>query len=590
MDRGLKYRIGLVAAVVLLAAMALVPSIKYDYVLNETELPEWWRDLQILPQNNLVLGLDLQGGMDLLVSVDTEEVIVSELRYARSTLESWFESEDVAFRRIEVKQAEKHLAIDYADGESARKGTAIINRQFPDLAVVVGKDTASPVYAFRSSAANQFQRKAVEQVREILARRMDTFGLKEPEIVIQGDDSIRLQLPGIKDPERIKKMVKRSARLEFMLVDEIGYTRESVEASEEGAPPDMALLTWRDPIRPEVTRECYFPSTSGLEAGPAPANRRLVHGSRIDSETREQVADACYLLKEAPTVDGKELKDARSAYDTSALSNDAMVTFEFNLSGARQFSELTGENIGELLAIVLEGRVKSAPVIQSKIFARGQITGDFTPQEASDLASVLKSGALPVSINVEEERTVGASLGADSGEKGKDAILWGGLVVIVFMIVYYMGAGLIADLALALNIVFIMAALSMFGATLTLPGVAGIVLTVGMAVDANVLIFERIREELRTGKTPAASVDAGYGKALWTILDANITTLIAALVLMQWGTGPIKGFAVTLTLGVISSLFTAIVVSRVVYDVLFHLKRGMGVSIGIKSPAESAGE
>jgi len=262
----------------------------------------------------------------------------------------------------------------------------------------------------------------------------------------------------------------------------------------------------------------------------------------------------------------------------------AVVNFQFNLEGARRFARITGENIGERLAIVLEGKVRSAPVIRARIYDRGVIEGNFTFQEARDLAIVLRAGALPVEIEIEEERTVGPSLGKDLINRGKWAILIGGIAVVVFMVVYYSGAGLIADIALALNLLFIMAALAGLRATLTLPGIAGIALTVGMAVDANIIIFERIREEWRLGKTPRSAVEAGYQRSLWTILDANITTLIAAAILFQVGTGPIRGFAVTLTLGIFSSLFTALFVTRTIYELIFARGRMREkLSIGIKT-------
>lgn len=590
MSRSLLYRIILVAGVLAIALLSLVPTVYYDFDQNESRLPDWWKKTNVLPVNSLVLGLDLQGGMDLVVSVNAQEAVVAELRHYEEVIEDYFEAEEIATSLIKVDPVGKRINLEFAEGESMTKGTEWINRYYQvELVVAEGKDTIHPSYKMRESAEKKLLRRTVDQIKEIQARRMDAYGLREPEIVVQGENHIRLQLPGVRDSSRIKKLVTSTAKLDFMLVDKIGLMRAPAEAQSGGPPAGTVLASWTDPNRPQRVIECYFPEVSGITEGPVPASKRLVPHDA--ARAIEEEKDACYLLLEMPTVSGADLKDARPGYDSSdRLSNYSVVNFEFNLQGARQFAKLTGDNIGQKLAIVLEDHVASAPVIKDKIFNRGVISGRFTAEDATILANVLRSGALSVNINIEEERTVGASLGADSIHKGQVAIFWGAVVVVVFMIIYYRGAGLIADTALVMNLVLIMAALSIFGATLTLPGLAGIVLTVGMAVDANVLIFERVREEMRTGKTPAASIDAGYAKALWTILDANITTLIAALVLLQWGTGPIKGFAVTLTLGVLSSMFTAIVVTRVVYDLIFFLRKGARISIGIKlEPIVGAG-
>ncbi len=285
-----------------------------------------------------------------------------------------------------------------------------------------------------------------------------------------------------------------------------------------------------------------------------------------------------YLLKRRTLLTGEYITDARVQIDSQY--NEPYVSLSFNARGARLFERITGDNIGKKLAIVLDDNVYSAPVIRDKISGgRAQISGSFTMDEAKDLAIVLRAGALPAPIKILEERTVGPSLGKDSIDKGFKSMIIGGLVVIVFMIIYYRVSGIIADLALLLNILFIMAGLAFFGATLTLPGIAGIILTIGMAVDANVLIFERIREELRLEKTARSAIEGGYAKALVTILDANVTTFIAALVLFQFGTGPIRGFAVTLSIGIVASFVTAVFVTRVIFDYLFISRRWKRVSI-----------
>jgi preprotein translocase subunit SecD len=311
--------------------------------------------------------------------------------------------------------------------------------------------------------------------------------------------------------------------------------------------------------------------------GSVPPGSEILYQVDVDPQTGRQ-RKIPYLLKKRTLLTGEYLTDARVQIDSQY--SEPYVSLSFDSRGARLFEQITGQNIKKRLAIVLDDNVHSAPVIQDKISGgRAQITGRFTMDEARDLAIVLRAGALPAPVKIIEERTVGPSLGRDSIEKGFKSMIIGGLIVIAFMIIYYGMSGAIADFALLLNMLFIMAGLAFFSATLTLPGIAGIILTIGMSVDANVLIFERIREELRLGKTPRASIEGGYGKALVTILDAQVTTLIAALVLFQFGTGPVRGFAVTLSIGIVASLFTAIFITRIVFDYLYVMRGMKRISI-----------
>jgi preprotein translocase subunit SecD len=386
----------------------------------------------------------------------------------------------------------------------------------------------------KTRADNRIRKMAVDQGLETIRNRIDQFGVSEPDIRPQEDDRILIQLPGVKDPERAIELIGKTALLEFKLVDE---EHTLAEALEKGAPPGS-----------EILYEIRFDSSAGKEV------------------------KVPWLVKRRAALTGEYLTDARVQIDNRY--NEPNVSISFDSKGAKLFEQITGRNIGKKLAIVLDNKVYSAPVIQDKIGGgRAQITGRFSMSEARDLAIVLRAGALPAPVDIIEERTVGPSLGKDSIDKGFKSMLIGGIIVVIFMIIYYSLSGIIADFALLLNIVFIMAGLAFFGATLTLPGIAGIILTIGMAVDANVLIFERIREELRLGKTPRASIEGGFSKALVTILDANFTTLIVALVLFQFGTGPVRGFAVTLSIGILASLFTAIFVTRIVFDYLYVQKR-----------------
>ncbi len=381
---------------------------------------------------------------------------------------------------------------------------------------------------------------AVEQALETIRNRIDQFGVSEPDIRNQGEKRILIQLPGIKDTQRAKELIGRTALLEFKLLDETG----DLDAAVKGDLPPGSELLYEIKEDPSTNRTTRIP----------------------------------YLVQKRAHLTGAYLTDARVQIDSQY--NEPYVSIDFDKKGARIFERVTEENVKKRLAIVLDDKVYSAPVIQEKISGgSARITGNFTAEEAHDLAIVLRAGALPAPVIIIEERTVGPSLGADSIRKGIISMLVGGLLVVLFMFIYYNFSGLIADFALILNIILIAGGLAAFQATLTLPGIAGIILTIGMAVDANVLIFERIREEIGLGKTPRAAVDAGYQRASLTILDANVTTLIAALVLFQFGTGPIKGFAVTLSLGVLASLFTALILTRSIFDYLLMQRKIKKISI-----------
>ena len=546
MTRALKLKLALIGASILIALIFVAPSLMWDYQNNRSKMPSWWKKAKVLPTRAVVLGLDLQGGMHLVIGVRTEEAVKNEMIQIKDYLRRRFRQEKVKYEEMKILDTDK-LQIRFIDKDNVDKGTRLVQREYGRILKRTERGSPlAPVFVLDSSYAEQLKTNAVQQVMETIRSRVDEFGVTEPSIQRQGKDRIVIQLPGIKeeDRQRVLNIIKRTAKLEFMLVDDFATTKEALLDRLGGVvPPGKRLL-------PEVDR-------NGNITG-------------------------WYLLREEPKITGDYLVDARVGFQQTALGG-AVVHFKFNLEGARRFARITGEHIGERLAIVLENKVRSAPVIRSRIYDRGVIEGDFTVDEARDLAIVLRAGALPVSIEIEEERTVGPSLGKDLINRGKWAILLGGVVVLAFMVIYYMGAGLIADLAILLNLLFIMAMLAGLRATLTLPGIAGIALTVGMAVDANIIIFERIREEWRTGKTPRSAIEAGYQRSLWTVLDANITTLIAAAILFQVGTGPIRGFAVTLTLGIISSLYTALFVTRTIYDLLYSLKKRKDtLSIGIK--------
>jgi preprotein translocase subunit SecD len=405
----------------------------------------------------------------------------------------------------------------------------------------VEDDTAQIVLDHPDKEAERIRKLAVDQALETIRNRIDQFGVSEPDIRNQGEERILIQLPGIKDTQRAKDLIGKTAQLEFKLLD-------------EDHDVDSALK------------------------GNIPASSEILYETKEDPQSTGRTQKIPYLVKKRTALTGDYLTDARVQIDSQY--NDPYVSITFDRKGARLFEQITEANVKKRLAIVLDDNVYSAPVIQEKIpGGEARITGNFTTEEARDLAIVLRAGALPAPVKILEERTVGPSLGTDSIRMGLLSMCVGGILVIFFMAIYYKGSGLVADFALILNILFIAGGLAGFGATLTLPGIAGIILTIGMAVDANVLIFERIREEMNLGKTPRAAVDAGYERATLTILDANVTTLIAALVLFQFGTGPVKGFAVTLSLGVVASLFTALVLTRAIFDFFLIQRKVKTISI-----------
>ncbi|MCY3666241.1 MAG: protein translocase subunit SecD [Gemmatimonadetes bacterium] len=446
---------------------------------------------------------------------------------------------------------------------------------------------------------------AVAQAQEVIRNRVDQFGVAEPTIQRQGDNRIIIELPGVQDVQRAKDLVGQTALLEFQLlepsedrtrliqrIDQVLAPQEEEEEEEEdlllSSTPESAPLSsmlslagedltvsGRDLLR--VKNLLNTPEAQEL----IPADVEFLFSSKpAGAEGNEFYF--LYLVRKKPEMTGHMIQDAFvSIGQVVEYMGQPIVNFSTTDEGVRLFSRITGSHIGERMAIVLDESVYSAPTIQNKISeGRGIITGSGTQEEAKDLSIVLRAGALPAEVEIIEDRTVGPSLGRDSIEQGKTAAIYSMILVVIFMVLYYRAAGLIADCALLLNMLFIMAVLAGFHATLTLPGIAGIILTIGMAVDANVLIFERIREELRSGKTVRAAIDSGYGHALSAIIDANVTTFLVGIVLYQFGTGPIRGFALTLCIGIISSLFTAFFVTRTIFDLITRRSEGSTLSIG----------
>jgi preprotein translocase subunit SecD len=524
----------------LLILFVVIGALIYFFPTLARETPSWWP--QFLPQDTIHLGLDLQGGMHLILEVETDKAVESSMERIKNDLKNDLKKERIFYTYLDRVQGDK-IEVVLLNPEVKEKFDPYLKDEYPLLKEIDSKQEGDRVKVLLGTDPDykrELERSAVDQALETIRNRIDEFGVSEPEIARQGTNRILIQLPGVEDPQRAKGLIGKTALLEFKLVDE-----------------DYSLQR--------------------ALAGEIPFGDVLLHKRKEDPKTGA-VRKIPYLLKDRTLMTGDALKDARVRFDQ--YNNMPYIALSLKAAGAREFDRITAENVGRRLAIILDNNVYSAPVIKQRISGgEAVIEGIPSLDEAKDLAIVLRAGSLPAPVQILEERTVGPSLGQDSIDKGIRSIIIGGILVVLFMIVYYKVAGTVADIALIMNLIIIMGALAALRATLTLPGIAGLVLTVGMAVDANVLIFERIREELRLGKPPRAALEAGYSKAFLTIMDANITTLIAALVLLQFGTGPIKGFAVTLSIGIVASLFTAMVVTRFVFDLFLSKVRVKKLSI-----------
>jgi preprotein translocase subunit SecD len=486
------------------------------------------------PKNSINLGLDLQGGIHLMLGVDVDKYVASQTERAGEDLKSGLERKGVGVKRV-AREGLSSVVVDLANASNWNDALTVA-AEFGAFEVTQRDEKAGRfVMAMRQRQVAQLRDDAVRQGVETIRNRVDQFGVAEPTITRQGDDRILIQLPGVQDPERAKALIGKTALLEFKLLD-------------EQTTPEQAL------------------------AGRLPETSELLYQRRIDKETKAERKQP-YVVQKRTLLTGAELTRAEVQADPNSPGN-WQVAIEFTATGARIFGDITEQNVGRHLAIILDGNLYSAPRINERIpGGRAVITGQFTIEEARDLAIVLRAGALPAPVTILEERTVGPSLGADSIRQGMIAIVGSAAVVFVFMLLYYRLSGAIADLALILNLIILLACMAAFGATLTLPGIAGIALTIGMAVDTNILIFERIREELRLGKTPRAAIDAGFHRALRTIIDTHLTVMVTAAILYNFGTGPVKGFAVSLFVGLAASLFTAYFFTRLLFDIVYMGRR-----------------
>jgi preprotein translocase subunit SecD len=516
-----------------------------------TNVPAVWRQIQGSGAagdrlTKVRLGLDLQGGVHLALRVQTDDALRVETETTMERFREQLEEKNVTTTGMTLEDPTRFRvdgvprAQDAVFRETANEIQNTFNR-------TSGTGEGQYVFELKPNLVVQLREEAVDQALQTIERRVNELGVAEPIIARggAGNDQIIVQLPGVSNPQRAKEIIRSTALLELKLV-------------EQG---------------PASSREALLSSTGGA----VPSHMEVVAGASEGSQAPgERPETYYYLVRKVAAISGRDLRNARQSLDEN---NRPAVSFSLNSEGARKFGKVTGDNVGRRLAIVLDGRVQSAPVIENRITDEGRINGNFTLTEAQDLALVLRSGALPASLTYLEERTVGPSLGADSIRAGVTASLGGLTLVILFMLAYYKLAGINAIASMVINLIILMAAMAYFDATMTLPGVAGFILTIGMGVDSNVLIFERIKEELGAGKSVKQAIGAGFDRVFLTILDTHVASLISAAFLFQFGTGPIRGFATTLSIGLLSNVFTSVFVSRTIFELFLSRRRVATLSI-----------
>ena len=494
-----KFRVMIILAICLVGTFFAIPNI----MPKSVKLPSWWQPVS--------LGLDLQGGSNLLLQVDFDTVMKDRMSTLEDSARQTLREHRIRYQNLSADSSSVKVKIDNLNARNQAMGYF---RKLEDGLNVSVNESGVIEIKYTDQALAQLRARVLDQSIEIVRRRIDELGTKEPVIQSQGIDRIVVQLPGVQNPEEVKQLLGKTAKMSFHLVDD----RTNAADARRGKLNSASRVV------------------SGMDGGE-------------------------YVIARKSVVGGENLVDSQVSFQDGG----AVVSFKFDNVGGRKFGEITKNNIGRQLAIVLDNEVISAPVIQSAIMGgSGVITGNFTSEDANELAMLLRSGALPAPLEVLEERTVGAGLGADSIQAGVFASVIGLIAVVVFMIAAYGLFGLFTTVAVFMNLFLMLGAMSFIGTTLTLPGIAGIILTIGMAVDANVLIFERMREEVKNGRSTKDAAEAGFTEAWNTILDSNLTTLVAGFVLFWFGTGPVRGFAVTLTIGIITSMFTSVTVSRLI--------------------------
>ncbi|HTZ75446.1 MAG TPA: protein translocase subunit SecD [Candidatus Aquilonibacter sp.] len=542
----LKYKFGFIVIVILCCLMGImcISASGFNFPTSPTQLKNNVAD-------RIHLGLDLAGGSYLVVQVQLDDAIRQNTDQAVDLIKDQARSQNISIGEVSEQPDNTQIAVHNVDPNAAGKFHDIITNQLPDWTVSpLAGEPNGYLLTYPPTAIAALRSKTMEDALETITRRIDALGLTEPTVQFTGraPDEIIVELPGEGDPARAKSVISEGGQLELTLLS--------------------------DP-------QPYASEAEALAAhnGVLPAGTEILPGLPNAGGQSTSTSTAYFVVDRAAIVTGKDLEDASPAPSTT-YPGQYDVNFVLSNAGAGRFGPFTEENVGKYLAIVLDGKVQEYAVIKSRIDNNGMIEGNFSQQDAQDLSLVLKSGALPAPIKYIAEDTIGASLGADSIRDGVRASIGSIIVVMIFLVIYYRLSGVNAVVALILNLVILVAAMAYFGAVLTLPGIAGVILTIGMGVDSNVLVFERIREELRGGKAPAAAVDVGFEKAFLTIIDTHVTTVVSAVFLFLFGTGPVKGFAITLTIGLIANLFTSIYVSRAIFDLhLSHMKRDEPLSV-----------
>ena len=551
----LKARIIILSLSFLLGLIYLAPNL-----ISLKDYP-WWPS-----KNKLVYGLDIQGGLHLVLSADVDEIIQERLNRQGFDIKEELAKENIT-AEVSVSGKKPFFLYLKLKNESHTETAAnwIKKSNFSSNLQILETKASQIKLAYYSARVTDLKEKAIKQSIEVIRNRIDEFGVSEPLISAQGEDRILVQLPGIEDSKRAKELIQKTARLELAIVNQ-EFPPEKLQPLIQMAEKD-GNYSMEDSA---ITYREYVRRINADLKDKLPENSRIVF-EKASSALNMKAGKTPYLVDMKQSIQGGLLEDANVAFDSD--SNMPLVSFRFQPEGRKLFSNLTGKSIGKPLAVILDNVLKSAPTVQSRISDRGQISlgsGNYEEilNEANMIATSLRAGALPAHLQQLEEKTVGPTLGKDSIEKGKKAGMIGLALVIFFMLLYYRSLGVIANLSLVANMYFLLALMSSLSATLTLPGVAGIILTIGMAVDANVIIFERIKEELRKGASLKLAVRDGFGNAFSAILDANITTAIVCFVLIYFSSGPVRGFAVTLFCGILSSLWTAVFLSRTIMDLL----------------------
>lgn len=569
MKRSWWYRFSFLLLAVIICVLSIMPT-AFDFK-EEDNFPV---------KSKINLGLDLQGGLYMILGIDFRKVFKEEVKgYARRVNFSLKDEKTFGFELGDVNTEDAldpKINLTFASADQIEPAKNIIHKYFNGNIRITGESGTNLQIALTKKLKTEIEEQSVKRSIEVIRNRIDEFGVTEPEIISQGSDRIVVQLPGVKDIERAKELIGQTAKLEFKMVnDDIpmasisGWMTKAKEAGIEynkGDRLSVYVSKMNEFLKDDLPKETVL------------AFERVE--SKIKSETPQLIP---YILEANAPLTGEDLEDARVQFDQQ--QNQPQVGFTLKSRGAKIFEELTAESIGRRMAIVLDGNVKSAPNIQTRIpGGRGTITlggQGYNQQlrEARDLALVLRAGALPVQLDFLEQRTVGPSLGADSITKARYASIIGCILVFAFILVYYKVSGFFAMVTLAINVMIVLAMLVGLEATLTLPGIAGIALTIGMAVDANIIIYERIREEIRKGTGFYKAVEGGFNSAFWTIIDANITTALAGIALLNFGTGPIRGFAVTLLIGIFATVYTSYFVSKIFFEFYLNKVEGQDISI-----------